>query len=169
MATTTKTIYGQAYINGNSLVQDVVLFVNNTQSESTVEIIKDIWVDLKSSSGTCKTNGKGYWYWEVEMTDIEDTDRKIKVKIDCPKPDPSIFDYDFEAAPEDSDWTKFWKGKMKEVQDNIYNSTNGLQQKEVTLPGTKYIDQNGEVVELRELKYTRDDLGDIQNLLLHLY
>ena len=55
--TTTKTIYGQAYIIGNSLVQDVVFFINDTQSESTVEIIKDIWEDLKSTSGTFKTDG----------------------------------------------------------------------------------------------------------------
>lgn len=167
--TTTKTIYGQAYIIGDSLVQDVVFFINNTQSESTVEIIKDIWEDLKSTSGTCKTDGKGYWYWEVEMSDIEDTDRKIKVKIDCPKPDPSLFDYDFTVVPEDSDWAKYWKNKMKGVKENLYNSTNGLQQKEVNLPGTKYVDQNGETVELNEIKYTRDDLGDIQNLLFNLY
>ena len=167
--TTTKTIYGQAYIIGNSLVQDVVFFINNTQSESTVEIIKDIWEDLKSTSGTCKTDGKGYWYWEVEMSDTEDTDRKIKVKIDCPKPDPSLFDYDFTEVPEDSDWTKYWKNKMKGVKENLYNSTNGLQQKEVNLPGTKYVDQNGDTVELKKIKYTRDDLGDIQNLLFNLY
>lgn len=167
--TTTKTIYGQAYINGNSLVQDVVFFINDTQSESTVEIIKDIWEDLKSPSGTFKTDGKGYWYWEVEVSDMEDTDRKIKVKIDCPKPDPSLFDYDFTEAIEDSDWTKYWKNKMKGVKENLYNSTNGLQQKEVNLPGTKYIDQNGNTVELKEIKYTRDDLGDIQNLLFNLY
>lgn len=167
--TTTKTIYGQAYIIGNSLVQDVVFFINDTQSESTVEIIKDIWEDLKSTSGTFKTDGKGYWYWEVEMSDTEDTDRKIKVKIDCPKPDSSLFDYDFTETPEDSDWTKYWKNKMKGVKENLYNSTNGLQQKEVNLPGTKYVDQNGDTVELKEIKYTRDDLGDIQNLLFNLY
>ena len=58
---------------------------------------------------------------------------------------------------------------MKEVQDNLYNSTNGLQSKEINLPGTKYIDQNGDTVELKEIKHTRGDLGDIQNLLFNLY
>ena len=166
---TTKTIYGQAYISGDSLVQDVIFFVNTTQSESTVEVIKDIWEDLKSTSGKALTDGKGYWYWEVEMTDTEDTDWKVKVKVDCPKPDASFFDYDFEISSSDSDWSKFWKTKMKAVQDNLYNSTNGLQSKEINLPGTKYIDQNGDTVELEEIKYTREDLGDIQNLLFNLY
>lgn len=167
--TTTKTIYGQAYISGDSLVQDVIFFVNTTQSESTVEVIKDIWGDLKSNSGKALTDGKGYWYWEVEMTDTEDTDKKVKVKVDCPKPDASFFDYDFEISSSDSDWTKFWKTKMKAVQDNLYNSTNGLQSKEINLPGTKYIDQNGDTVELKEINHTRGDLGDIQNLLFNLY
>ena len=165
----TKTIYGQAFISGNSLVQDVVFFVNDTQSESTVEIINNIWEDLKSASGKYKTNKKGYWYWEVDMTDLEDPDKTVKVKVDCPKPDPSFFDYNFEEDPGDSDWVKFWKGKMKSIQNNIFNSTNGLQQKEVNLPGTKYIDQNGDTVEIKETKIIRSDLGDIQNLLFNLY
>lgn len=164
-----KTIYGQAFISGNALVQDIILFVNDKQSESTVEIIKDIWEDLKSTSGTYKTNGKGYWYWEVEMTDTEDSEKKVKVKISCPKPGPEVFDFDFSESSGDSDWAKYWKSKMKETQDNLYNSTNGLQQKEVTLPGTKYIDQNGDTVEVGEIKYTRSDLGDIQNLLFNLF
>ena len=166
---TTKTIYGQAFISGDSLVQDVVFFVNDTQSESTVEVVKNIWEDLTSLTGKYKTNKKGFFYWEGEMTDIEDTDKKIKVKVECPKPDPKFFDYDFTEKPDDSDWTKYWKNKMKSVQDVIYNSTNGLQQKEVNLPGTKYIDQNGNIVELKEVEYNRTDLGDIQNLLFNLY
>lgn len=166
---TTKTIYGQAFISGDSLLQDVVFFVNSTQSENTVEVIKNIWEDLMDPAGKAKTNKKGYWYWEVEMTDTEDTDKTVKVKFECPKPEPSLFDFNFEVSSGDSDWTKYWKTKMKQTQDNLYNSTNGLQQKEVTLPGTKYVNQNGETVEVQELKYTRNDLGDIQNLLFNLY
>lgn len=166
---TTKTIYGQAFISGNSLLQDVILLTDSTQSENTVEIINNIWDDLKSTSGKVKTNGKGFWYWEVEMTDTEDTDKTVKIKFECPKPEPSIFDYNFEEATGDSDWAKYWKAKMKKTQDNLFNSTNGLQPKEVTLPGTKYVNQNGETVKVDEIKITRDDLGDIQNLLFNLY
>ena len=57
---TTKTIYGQAFISGNSLLQDVVFFMDSTQSENTVEIIKDIWEDLKDPSRKSKTNKKLY-------------------------------------------------------------------------------------------------------------
>ena len=166
---TSKTIYGQAFILGDSLVQDMILLTETTQSENTVVIIENIWDDLKSTSGTAKTNKKGYWYWEVEMSDTEDTDKKVKVKVSCPKPGPEIFDDDFEDASGDSEWTAYWKAKMRQTRDSLYNSTNGLQQKEVTLPGTKYMNQNGEIVEVEETTYTRNDLGDIQNLLFNLY
>lgn len=165
------TIYGQAFISDNALVQDQILLTDKTQSENTIVIVPDIWEDLKSSTGKWKTGGskKDYFYWEVEMTDTEDTEKKVKVKISCPKPDPSLFDYNFEEKSGDSDWTKYWKKKMKTVEDSPYNSINGIQPKEITLPGTKYIDQNGKTIEVEETKITRDNLGDIQNLLLNLY
>lgn len=165
----TKTVYGQAFISGDSLVQDVILLSDKTQSENTLEIIPNIWEDLQSKSGQYKTNNKGYWYWEVSMTDMENPDVNVKVKVPCPKPDPSLFDFDFEEKETDSDWTKYWKGKMKSTFESPYNSTNGLQSKEIILPGTKYIDQNGNIVELQEIKHTRDNLGDIQNLLFNIY
>lgn len=164
-----KEIYGQAFISGKSLVQDIILFVDDKQSENTVVLIEDIWEDLKSPAGTFKTNNKGYWYWEYQMTNTEDTEKTVKVLFECPKPSPEIFDNNFDEEPGDSEWAKYWKGKMKATRDSLYNSTNGLQQKEINLPGTKYIDQNGETVELKDIKYTRDDLGDIQNLLFNLY
>lgn len=164
------TIYGQAFISDNALVQDQILMTDKTQSENTVVIVPDIWEDLKNpTTGKWKTGKSGYFYWEVEMTDTEDTERKVKVKISCPKPDPSLFDYNFEVSDSDSDWTKYWKTKMKAVEDSPYNSVNGIQPKEITLPGTKYIDQNGDTIEVEETKITRDNLGDIQNLLLNLY
>ena len=169
MAKELKTVYGQAFISGKALVQDLISFTESGQSESTIEIIPDIWEDLMSTSGTAKTNGKGYWYWEVEMSDTEDPDKKVKVKISCPKPEPSLFDFKFEEQGGDSDWVKYWKSKMKETQKNLYNSTNGVQSKEVTLPGTKYINQNGDTVEVEKTVVTRNDLGDIQNLLFNLY
>lgn len=163
------TIYGQAFISEDALVQDQILFTDKTQSENTVVLIPNIWEDLKSTTGKWKEGKSGYFYWEVEMTDTEDTERKIKVKVSCPKPDPSFFKYNFNPAPGDSDWTIYWKKKMKSIEDNPYNSVNAIQPKEITLPGTKYINQNGETVEIEETKVTRDGLGDIQNLLLNLY
>lgn len=164
-----KTIKGEAFISGKSLVQDIILFTDTTQSESTVIIIEDIWEDLKSTSGKAKTDGKGYWYWEVEMTDMEDMDKLFKIKITCPKPGPGLFEYKFEEESGDSDWTKYWKGKMKETYDTLYHTTNALQPKEVTFPGTKYVDQNGNLINVDKVKHTRTDLGDIQNLLFNLY
>lgn len=170
----TKQIYGQAFIAEDSLYQDIVLLTiddnnNRNQSENTVKIIDDIWKDLMSNSSKAKTDKKGYWYWEVDMSTLDETDSLVKVKVSCPKPGPELFDYDFEEKSGDSDWTKYWKGKMSQVKDSVYNSTNGLQQKEIILPGTKYINQNGETVEVEETKITRNDLGDIQNLLNCLF
>lgn len=169
MAKKAITVYGQAFISEDALVQDQILLTETSQSENTVVLISNIWDDLKSTTGKWKTGKNGYFYWEVEMTDMEDTEKKVKVKISCPKPDPDLFDYNFEVKDSDSDWVKFWKGKMKSVESSPYNSVNALQPKEITLPGTKYINQNGEVVVTEETKVTRDNLGDIQNLLLNLY
>lgn len=165
----TKIIYGQAFINENSLVQDQILITENTQSENTVILIENIWEDLMSASGKFKKEKNGYFYWEVEMTDTEDSDKTVKVKVSCPKPEPSRFDYKFEESENDSEWTAYWKEKMRKTESSIYNSTNAIQPKEVTLKGTKYVDQNGKTIEVKETKISRDNLGDIQNLLLNLY
>lgn len=164
-----NTIYGQAFISGDSLVQDQILITDKTQSENTVIIIDDIWEDLMSSSGKWKEGKNGYFYWEVEMTDTEDSDKKVKVKISCPKPGPERFNFNFTLSDTDSGWAKYWKAKMKSVEESPYNSINAVQPKEITLPGTKYINQNGETVEIKSTKVIRDNLGDIQNLLLNLY
>lgn len=169
MAAKTITIYGQAFIVDNSLVQDQTLITDTTQSENTVILVPDIWEDLKSVSGKWKSGKNGFFYWEVEMTDMEDTERTVKVKIPCPKPEPSFFDFDFEETVSDSDWTKYWKSRMKAVEDSLYNSTNAIQPKEVIFRGSKHIDQNGNTVELKDTKVVRNDLGDIQNLLMNLY
>lgn len=163
------TIYGPAFISENSLVQDQILLTDKGQSENTVLIIPDIWKDLMNPSGKWKAGKNGYFYWEVEMTDTEDATKKVKVKVSCPKPEPSLFKFNFEESESDSGWTAYWKGKMKSVENSVYNSKNAIQPTEVTLPGTKYVDQNGNTVTLEEKKIIRDNLGDIQNLLLNLY
>jgi hypothetical protein len=173
MAAQTKTIYGQAYIINNSLVQDQILLVTDgkvvSRSENTVIIIDDIWEDLKSKSGLAKKGRPGYWYWEVNMTDIEDPDTIVKIHINCPKPGPEIFDNDFTISSNDSEWSSYWKGKMQEVLDSPYNSTSALSPKEVILPGTKYVDQNGDLVTLEDIKTTRSGLSDVQNLMMSLF
>jgi hypothetical protein len=59
----TKIIKGQAWISGNSLVQDQIMIIPGVDSVSNVVcLIEDIWEDLSSSSGQYKTNGKGYFY-----------------------------------------------------------------------------------------------------------
>ena len=55
-----KIIKGQAWISGNSLVQDQILLTDNGKSsENTVTLIDDIWDDLTKASGNkYKTNDK---------------------------------------------------------------------------------------------------------------
>ena len=173
MAAQTKTIYGQAYIINNSLVQDQILLVTDgkviSRSENTVIIIEDIWEDLKDKNGSARKGRPGYWYWEVDMTDIDDPEVTAKVFIGCPKPGPEVFDNDFAISPDDSEWSSYWKGKMQEVLDSPYNSTNAISPEEVVLPGTKYIDQNGDLVTLDRVKISRNGLSDVPNLMMSLF
>lgn len=173
MAAQTKTLYGQAYIMNSSLVQDQIFLVTNgknvSRSENTVIIIENIWEDLKDKNGSAKKGRPGYWYWEVDMTDIEDPEVTAKVHINCPKPGPEVFDNDFSVSSSDSEWASYWKSKMQEVLDSPYNSINALTPKEVILPGTKYVNQNGELVTLDSIKVTRNGLSEVQNLMMSLF
>lgn len=173
MAAQTKTIYGQPFLADESLMQDVTLLVingqNSTSSENTVVIIENIWNDLKSKTGKFKNNGKGFWYWEVDVTDMEDPDKTMKVKYPCPKPTMETFENNIEVSENDSAWTTYWKLKMKVTLDSLYNSTNAVQRKQVTLAGTTYVDQNGNVITLPAKTVINNDLGDIQNLLINLF
>lgn len=175
----TRTIKGQLSIIGNSLAQDQILLYTTdgktvSQTNGMVTLIQDIWEELKNPAGTCKTNKKGYWYWEFDVTDTE-TEKDIKIKFECPRPEPEVFwdetkkDFDFKEGKNDSDWTKYWKTIMRRSEESKYNSTNGLQSKEIIFPGSKYIDQEGNEVEIPETTITRSDLGDISNLLDVIY
>ena len=175
----TRTIKGQLSIIGNSLAQDQILLYTTdgktvSQTDGMVTLIQDIWEELKNPAGTCKTNKKGYWYWEFDVTDTE-TEKDIKIKFECPRPEPEVFwdetkkDFDFKEGKNDSDWTKYWKTIMRRSEESKYNSTNGLQSKEIIFPGSKYIDQEGNEVEIPETTITRSDLGDISNLLDVIY
>ena len=173
MAAQRKTIYGQVYIINDSLVQDQILLITDgrtvNRSENTVIIINNIWEDLKDSNGSAKKGRPGFWYWEADMTDIDDPDTVVKIRINCPKPGPEVFENDFEDKGGDSEWTTYWKGKMREALNSLYNSKNAISPEEIVLPGTKYVDQNGDLVVLDKVKMSRDGISEVQNLMMSLY
>lgn len=191
MSETSKTeiIYGQAWIVGDSLVQEQIhLFQvgsSTVNSENIVVLIENIWDNLldepntintmSNPDGKCcsgyKTNGKKYFYWEVKMNSVSDDSTVLTVKIECPKPKEGIMDkfynkekdcYDESLAT--GDYAKFWVNKYK-VADENNKASFAIQKKSVTFPETSYLDQEGNTVTLKEVKVENNDLGDITNLL----
>lgn len=174
MADTTKTIKGQAWISGNSLVQDqILLTTGGKSSENTIVIIQNIWEDLTemSDSHIYKTNNKGYFFWEVEMTSMEDDNTNVTVNIECPKPNISVAP--FNNPEPDSQWTadeisgnyaKYWVSKLAEIIKNAENEY-AIQRKEVIFEGLTYEDQTGADVEVENYTFNNSDIGDITNLL----
>lgn len=181
MANTTKTIKGQAAIISDALVQDQILLytldgktIKSTQG--MVTLIPNIWDDLKSKTGEVKTNGRGYWYWEVSITDTSGERSDITVFFECPAPEVEMFltedgkNYDFTEKEADSDWTKYWKKRMKLATDSLFNSENAVINKEAVLKGANYVDQTGSTVVLPDMEVTKSDgLSDISNLLNGMY
>jgi hypothetical protein len=170
----TKIIKCQAWVSGNSLVQDQILITSDGKSsENTVVLIQNIWNDLTTldNSHEYKTNKKGYFYWEVDMTSMEDDDITVKVNIECPKPDVNIDPF---RNPEPSDqWTpseisenyaKYWITKLDKIMKDAENEY-AIQRKEVVFGGVTYQDQQGNDVVLPDYTFTNSDLGDITNLL----
>lgn len=141
-----RTIKGQPYLNGKSLMQDQILLVSTDgkrvqYAEGTTALLPDIWADLKSATGTWKRS-KNYFYWEIDVSDTSDdapSGAIVKYRYECPKPGPDLFDYDYTAAAGDSDWVKYWKAKFKATESSPYVSTGAMFKTEVILPGTKYI------------------------------
>ena len=92
----TKTIYGQAWVQGDSLVQEQLLVSSDPKipvTENVISLIDNIWdnltTDKESSTYGYKTNGKKYFYWEVEVTSLED--ETVKVKIEAPVPTREVY------------------------------------------------------------------------------
>lgn len=161
-----KTIKGQAMIIGDSLVQDQILILQNgVVSENSIVLIKNIWDDLTSESGTFKSNQKKtFFYWEYKMTDPNNDDNEITVMIECPRPKDGMYEAPFDKEGK-SDWEKFWLAKFKEVAER-YEDVYAIQKKQVIFPETKFINSKGEVVEEKELRVDRgDEYADISNLL----
>ena len=146
MSDNTKIIRGQAWISGDSLVQDIITLTPNgtsaTSTESTEILISNIWDDLTDSeqSQTChyKTNGKGYFYWQVKMTSMEDDNIDVDVNIECPKPKQGLFPEPYNPANYgDNTYSKYWVTKLKTAQDN-YENEYAIQRKEVIFNGCSY-------------------------------
>lgn len=158
-----KVIKGQAWISGDSLIQEQITFTPGKQPTSeTVKLIENIWDDLTSDKGTYKSNAKKtYFYWEVEQSDIDDG--TVKVMIECPKPKDGLFTPPFNEKVK-GDWATYWIGKFKTTYDN-FQACSTIQPKEVVFPGTEYVNPQGEIIKVKERREARTDLGDITNLL----
>lgn len=183
-STATRIVYGQAFVSGDSLVQDQLLMVqmpngSASTSENHVVLIPNIWEDLKKATGTyiVKQVKDEFWYWDDEklvMTDME-TEKPTKIKVQIPRPsldifrDPKTNALDLEEKDGDSDWVKFWKERLSKHVNSPYNSINAISPVEVTFPESSYLDQNGNVVKKDAITFRRDDLSDLDNLLMTMF
>lgn len=158
-----KIVKGQAWISGDSLMQEQITFEPGKQPTSaTVKLVENIWSDLTSDKGTYKSNAKKtYFYWEVEQTGLDD--EVVKVMIECPKPKDGLFTPPFTDTVK-GDWANYWVGKFKTAYNNFQDRST-IQPKEVVFPGTEYVNSLGEIVKVEERKVAQTDLGDITNLL----
>lgn len=162
-----KTLYGNVWVNaGKSLVQDVIVVLPGGQMlDNTVILIDDIWEDLLSSGGKWKTNGKGYFYWVISHTDIGNDDLTIEVSYQCPEPNlianPLLHD---KIIKGNGDWATYWKERIEKVEKN-YEEKYAIQRKSITLQGTEWIDQTGNVQKIEASTHQLNSFGDIENLL----
>ena len=160
-----KIIKGQAWVSGDSLLQDQILVLpGGKHSVNTVPLIENIWEDLRSENGTYKSNKKGYFYWECKMTDSENDDVEIPILVECPRPKDGLFEEPYDPSMAKGEWERYWLTKFKTTQDNALEKMT-IQKKEIVFPGTEYINQYGELVKVEEKRVTNNDLGDISNLL----
>ena len=159
-----RIVKGQAWIQGDKLVQEQILITpGSVSSTNVVALIENIWEDL-IGAGPYKTNGRGYFYWEYKMTDTEDDNVEMVVKFECPKPKEGLFQEPYDPSKCSGEYSKYWVGRLKTAVDN-FELKSTVQRKEVIFPGTTYVDSKGDVVELEDTKFSNNDLGDITNLL----
>ena len=176
-----KTVKGQAWVEGDSLKQEQLLMLPGSSivSENIVSLIDNIWDNLAEEEGNdptygYKTNKKRYFYWEVKMTDTADEMNEVTVKVECPKPDMKFFEKIFGENIEPSEWdiekatgsyAKYWAGVFKTADQN--NKANfAIQKKVITITEGSTMDfKTGQIVETRQIKVDNNDIGDITNLL----
>ena len=165
-----KLIKGQAWIQGDSLVQEQLLISPSMPvSENVVALIPNIWENLttapESSAYGYKTNGKKYFYWEVKMTDTSDDMAEVTVRIECPKPKPGLFEEPYDPDTVEGAYAKYWVGQYK-IADENNKASFAVQKKVFKFPGDKFVDYTtGENYETEEIIEQNNDLGDISNLL----
>lgn len=178
--TKTKTVLGQAFVNGQRLVQDQIFMIilpggKVNSSMNHVTLIEDIWEDLKGSDKYGVKHGKGdYWYWEIDVTDTE-TEKVTKMKVQVPRPGQMVFwneekkEFDLEESKEDTEWASYWKKRISDYINSPSYKENAISPVEVTFPESKYLDQNGNEIVKKEITFNRDDLGDMDNLLMMMF
>jgi hypothetical protein len=160
-----KLIKGQAWITPEGkLLQEQTLITSAGTSSNVVSLIDNIWDDL-TKEGTYKYNEKKtYFYWEYKMTSIEDDNTEVTVMIECPKPKEGLFEEPYDPSKVKGEYAKYWVGKLKTTAEN-YAARCTIQPREVVFPGTEYVNSLGEIVKVEKTSVSRDDLGDITNLL----
>ena len=165
----TKTIYGQAWVQGDSLLQEqLTVSAGMPIIENTVTLIDNIWDNLTTEPGASeygyKTNGKKYFYWEVKMTDIGDDSITHNVCIECPKPKSGLFEEPYDVDKVEGAYAKFWVNQFR-IADENNKASFAIQKKSVTFPKSSYYSQKEEIIEVPEIKVENNDIGDITNLL----
>ena len=123
-----NVIKGQAWIKGDKLLQDQIVFLNNIPTENIVVLISNIWDNLlkgpKEGEPTAKTNGKGYFYWELEINSIDNESELVKFLVECPKPREEDFIESSEEASnlatykDSSEWANYWYERYKTAMEN---------------------------------------------------
>ena len=161
----TKTIKGQAWIEGDDLVQEQILITSTGRdSYNTVILVKNIWDDLTKENHEYKVGKKGYYYWDYKMTDTEDDTIEKDIQFECPKPKVDLFTEPYNPDNVDGEYAKYWVEKLKITQENA-DKCSSIQRKEILFAGTSYTDQQGNIVTIEDQVENNSDLGDITNLL----
>lgn len=171
-----RTIKGQAWVSGNELLQDQIVFLNNIPTENTVVLIPNIWENLMKGGAEgepkAETNGKGYFYWKLEINSIDDDSEMVSFFVECPKPRVEDFENSEEcikALEENStksEWAKYWYERYNTAMENGKEKMT-IQRKEVVFGGSSYVDPNGELKTIEEKHVQTDhELGSIANLLM---
>lgn len=183
--------YGQAWINENSLVQEVITFTPEFDTKTEVVVlIENIWNNLKDnvvsvieppvgneeSATESDPNVMGYYvspsksnffFWKVKQTPVDGVSGNFYIAFPCPEPKGGVYAEPYDPTQFNKNtkpYSFYWVTKMKEATENYEKSTT-IQRKEVTFPGTSYIGQDGSEVVVEETTFVNNDLGDISNLL----
>jgi len=176
MSDENRIIKGQAWVSGDKLLQDQIVFLNNIPTENTVILIPNIWKNLmegpEGEEPEAKTNGKGYFYWKLKMNSIDNDSEVVDLLIECPKPRVENFENSEECIKElernanSSEWAKYWYDRFVTAMENAEKKMT-IQRKEVIFGGSSYIDPNGEPKTIEEKHVQTDhELGSIANLLM---